>query len=198
MMQDFSSKNRGQTRSTSARTSSTSTSLLTPPNRTFYRFHEANDPLKFELRTEKHPTDTAGPKPQLGARLPLMSSDVLDLTPLPTNSATLLSRLTGFMNCPSRSTKPRLSRPLLLWPGRTTFDTKMWSRIDCTPYGRYDRILPSKPSLVGPSNEPFQFSQICFDHYAINRDYQTLLRELPRGKRTQAQQPSRIFENLQS
>ena len=72
----------------------------------------------------------------------------------------------------------------------------MWDKLHTTPYGRFDRMITSATPLIGPNGEPYTCSRVPFDHYNIARDRETLLRELPRGKRTEGlqQPPSRIFD----
>jgi len=74
----------------------------------------------------------------------------------------------------------------------------MWNKLHATPYGRFDRMITSSTPLIGPNGEPYVCSRVPFDHYNIARDKATLLRELPRGKRTAGlEQPSsKIFEAL--
>ncbi|KAL1516067.1 hypothetical protein AB1Y20_002679 [Prymnesium parvum] len=79
---------------------------------------------------------------------------------------------------------------------RTTLDTTLWNQLECTPYGRYDRMLTNPTPLVGPNGEPYQSSRIPFDHYNIAVGREAILKEMPLGKRTNALQPpsSRIFD----
>jgi len=85
-------------------------------------------------------------------------------------------------------TKPQLCR--------STLSTTLWNQLHSTPYGRFDRMITSATPLIGPNGEAYCVSRVPFDHYNIARDRESLLRELPRGKRTAGleQAPSRIFD----
>jgi hypothetical protein len=76
--------------------------------------------------------------------------------------------------------------------GRTTLDARIWDRLHATPYGRFDRVIPSQPSA-----DPSKCSRVPFEHYSFATGKAVLDRELPRGKRMDCSirdmRQSRIF-----
>ena len=62
--------------------------------------------------------------------------------------------------------------------GRDSLDVKIWDKLDCTPYGRFDRLIV--PDLSKPN--PYS-SRVNFDHYKVATGRADLDREFPRGKR---------------
>lgn len=76
--------------------------------------------------------------------------------------------------------------------GRTTLDPRIWDRLHATPYGRFDRVIPSEPSA-----DPSRVSRVPFEHYDFPTGRAVLDRELPRGKRMDCalrdMRASRIF-----
>lgn len=71
----------------------------------------------------------------------------------------------------------------------------MWSHLDSTPYGRFDRTVAPVTERDGA-----YASRVNFEHYNIARDPEALNREFPRGKRVHCsgqrrdQRNSTIFE----
>ena len=68
--------------------------------------------------------------------------------------------------------------------GRDTLAPTMWSQLDSTPYGRFDRLPPPAP----PELLKMHMSRVNFEHFNVAKGKDVLDREFPRGKRVQDHQ----------
>ena len=71
-----------------------------------------------------------------------------------------------------------LGKPKRKELGRATLSTSLWDQLHSTPYGRFDRVIPTDSHV-----DPSRVSRVPFEHYNVATDRQTLMREFPRGKR---------------
>ncbi|KAJ4460505.1 hypothetical protein PAPYR_3120 [Paratrimastix pyriformis] len=141
------------------------------------------DPLKREMCkkvVEERLVSTGPPAPSASASPPQSPAQAATL-----GGTTRSLRATATPASPiGTSTAGRLSSSQVLGPlasrSRSTLDTQLWDRLECTPY--YDRIS-DEAKRVDPNSSKKFVSQVNFDHYAFPRSKDAADLECAKGKK---------------